>query len=203
MMGTAENQLELLRSLGDELAPLPADPSRITKEFIDTASKDQLLRGGLLVALGGTLARQPFESASLILESAELGRVETIAVAKGIAEQADSLEDPGSWIGWLHANSLEADREENVSNVVRRWTSNDFRATASWIGRQPPGPLRERATRSFAETVAPHEPASAAEWALTLPASQQRTDLLRSIHARWKGKDEEAAAAFAARHGLE
>jgi len=202
LMRTPENQLELFRSLRDSLGDLPTDPSKIDKDFAANASKEQLLRGGLLVGLGGTLASQPFEKASEFLDSAELGPVETIAVAKGIAERAGSLQDPGSWLPWIHENSLEHDRDQNVTNVIRNWTNNDFRATAAWIGEQPDGLLRERATHSFAQTVAPHEPASAAKWALTLPESERRTDLLRTIRHQWQNKDKDAADTFAAEHGL-
>jgi hypothetical protein len=92
------------------------------------------------------------------------------------------MRNPGAWLGWVDANTPPEQRENATSQVVRRWTNNDFRATAAWIGEQPPSPLRDRATRTFAEAVAPHEPDTAANWALTLPASEDRTNLLRNIH---------------------
>jgi CDP-diacylglycerol--glycerol-3-phosphate 3-phosphatidyltransferase len=72
---------------------------------------------------------------------------------------------------------------------VRRRTNNDFHATAARIGEQPPSPLRDRATHTFAETVAPHEPVTAANWALTLPASEARPNLLRNMPRQWQNKD--------------
>ena len=45
-------------------------------------------------------------------------------------------------------------------------------------------------------------PVSAAEWALTLPESQERKDLLGNIHREWKKKDADAAAKFARENGL-
>ncbi len=55
---------------------------------------------------------------------------------------------------------------------------------------------------AFTETVTPHEPASAADWALTLPPSQECTELLQNIHRHWQGKDEDTATAFAPEQGL-
>jgi hypothetical protein len=120
----------------------------------------------------------------------------------GLTSNARDLQDPGSWLPWIDEHSPPAERDQSVSTVVRTWTETDFRATADWIAEQPQGPLRERSTFTFAETVAPHEPASAAQWALTLPPSEERTALLQDIHGQWQGKDKDAAAAFAAQQGL-
>ena len=59
------------------------------------------------------------------------------------------------------------------------------------------------AVRAYAKTVAPYEPQTAANWALTLPAGDERTGLLKTIHGHWKSQDEAAAARFAEQHGLE
>ena len=53
--------------------------------------------------------------------------------------------------------------------------------------------------------MARYEPATAAQWALTLPAGQERDATLRTIYQNWPGSDpaaREAAAAFAQTHGL-
>lgn len=152
--------------------------------------------------MGASLAQQSFESASAFIASAEFSAADNQQLATGMAERAREVKEPGEWLPWIYENLPTESREQNVTNIVRNWTSNDFQSTADWIGSQPAGTLRDQSTRVFAETVAPHEPASAADWALTLPASEQRTELLNTIHAHWQRKDEDAAAAFALEHGL-
>lgn len=117
-------------------------------------------------------------------------------------ERPRELQDPGEWLTWVDSNAPVGQREEDTGRILENWARVDFRATAAWIGEQPAGPLRDRSTYVLAETVAPHEPASAVDWALTLPPSQERTELLQNIHRHWQGKDEDAAAAFAAEQGL-
>ena len=203
VLPTPEEQLTLLRKIEGGLGELPTDPNGINEEAIKTATNDQVLRGGLIIGLGGALARQSFESASEFLDSANLTPIETIIVAKGVAGNVRELREPGKWINWLDENSPPAERGQSTAQLVKQWTERDFRATADWIGQQPQGDLRNRATFSFAETVAPHEPDAAADWALTLPPTPERSVLLKEIHTHWQGKDADAAAAFAAKHGIE
>ncbi len=59
--------------------------------------------------------------------------------------------------------------------------------------------------RSYAETVSSYEPATAAQWALTLPAGPARDATLRTIYQNWPRHDpaaREAAATFAQQHGI-
>lgn len=200
---TPEHHLDLLSSLQDSLAPLEGDLPTLDESALADASPQQVLRGGLLLGFGSSLATESFESARTLLESADLSTTDRSLLAAGLVRNARQMTDPGAWLPWLHEHGSQVSGQDPVSSVVKSWTQNDFRSAADWIGSQEPGPLRESATRSFAETVAPHEPASAAEWALTLPPSEDRTELLQNIQNIWAKKDTEAAAAFAARHGLQ
>lgn len=195
MSSDPQNQLEILRALNQHTSPL----SEINHE---TPTKEDLLRQQMLTSFGYTLVTQSFDEASETLLAANLSPFESQLVTQSIAGHYQEVNDPDKWLPWLYENSPEESRSATIDSFVSKWTRQDFRATAAWIGEQPQGPLRRQATHSFAQTVAPHEPASAAEWALTLPASEERTDLLHQIHRSWAGKDEAAAAAFAAEHGL-
>jgi len=57
--------------------------------------------------------------------------------------------------------------------------------------------------KTYAETIAPHEPAAAVDWALTLPESSTRKKLLQKIHRSLKEKDPSAAATLAEEQQLE
>ena len=64
----------------------------------------------------------------------------------------------------------------------------------------PAGPIKEIATISYLETVAPYDPEVAAQWAATLSADM-RASSMRNIYESLKRKDEAAAEDFATRHG--
>ncbi len=188
-------QLELLRTLDAKLGESTAGSN-------GAENPGQLLRLGLLNVVGSTLARQSFSAASEFIASANLSVADHEQLAHGMVETMHAVKEPGVWLPWIYENLPAEKRDNNVTTVVRNWTLKDFQSTADWIGTQPAGALRDQSTRAFAETVAPQEPASAAEWALTLPPSEQRTELLLKIRDHWQSKDEAAAAAFAIEHGL-
>lgn len=199
-------------SIGEETAKFIRDPAKqltLLRSIVDleTVSEEDRstesgLGRGIAKGLGENLTRLPFDSAEAFMQEGELSAAERSHVAHSIVARVQHLQDIGKWIPWVNENADPNRRGSYVRELVRSWTRNDFRATAAWIGAQPGGALREQATHQFAESVASHEPASAAEWALTLPESEQRTKLLHEVHGYWKRKDREAAAAFAAEHGL-
>lgn len=203
VLGTPKAHLDLLRTLEGQLGEVPNIAGKDRKALLESASKEQVLHGGLLVALGSSLAEQPFEEASKSLQEAELSAAETEIVSRGLADHAHNIQEPGSWLNWIDENASAGVRDEATRDIVGQWTQQDFRATAAWITDLEPGPMRDRSIHSFAETVAPHEPASAAAWAEQLPESQERKELLRNIHTQWSKEDEGAAAAFATKHGIQ
>ena len=56
--------------------------------------------------------------------------------------------------------------------------------------------------RINAATVAEYEPATAVQWALTLPPGETRQQTLESIYHNWPPSDARGAAEFAAKHGV-
>ncbi len=64
------------------------------------------------------------------------------------------------------------------------------------------GPLKTSATNVYAYTLADHYPETAARWALTLPAGENRDFLLPNIYKPWLKTDPAAAAAFAEQNGI-
>ena len=164
---------------------------------------NKVVTSSILSALGRTLASQTFASATSFMDDAGITKEERKVISSSIATSPRDMQDFGQWIPWVNENVGTGDRERHVDHLVKEWTTRDFLAAAAWIGAQPTGPLRDQATRQFARTVAPHEPASAAEWALTLPESGKRTELLEEVYQSWKQKDQDAATAFATEQGIE
>ena len=56
---------------------------------------------------------------------------------------------------------------------------------------------------TYAETLAPFEPDSAAQWAMTLPPGKDREETLANIYEKWPKNDESAKKAFAKLHGIQ
>jgi hypothetical protein len=156
----------------------------------------------MLAMMGGQLAGEGFESAESWLSSTGLSATELANFASGL-NHWQTKDDTGKWIDWM-TGALPADQLlHKVGELVGQWTRDDYKAAGEWINGTPEGPAKQAAVKSYALTVAPYEPASAAQWAATLPAGEDRDSLLRVVHAEWKKQDEAAAATFAAEHGLD
>jgi hypothetical protein len=224
--GTASQDPKLAFQWIGELQPKdPADAARKIGEAARTPEqRDLLLRtlrsmrdsttGGdaknlmtntilpALDAMSGNLFNEGFGQASAWLKTAGLEATETEAITAAIGYR-NTKGETGKWLDWMAANLTEASRDERIASVMGEWTRGDFRAAAGWLGGAKDGPAKEAAVQSYAKTVAPYDPAAAAQWAETLPNQSKHAPLMREIHAKWKPVDPQAAAAFAARHGLD
>ena len=122
---------------------------------------------------------------------------------------SDKTGESGQWIEWIGKN-LSSEKSEDqmfdpIDELVRNWTKDDFQAAGKWLATTPAGPTKNTSIRSYAETISPYEPETAAQWALTLPPGQDRDKTLKKIYNNWPKSDDaakQAAAAFAKEHGL-
>ena len=86
-----------------------------------------------------------------------------------------------------------------LPNLIAKWTRQDPAATARWLAKLPPDdPLRDTLRFQYAEELATIAPATAAQFALDLPPSAARTEVLVNAASAWLAKDPEAAIAFIA-----
>jgi len=164
------------------------------------ASEDQ--RKNALSALNNSPLFKDFDSATSWLEKEGVTSEEREAIAQNL--QYDTVKDePEKWLTWLASTEQVAGaRPKATENIIEGWTRADFAATGEWINSQPDGDQKDQSIYTYANTLAPHEPAAAAEWALTLTESKNRNALLQNIHRSYQEKDPEAAAAFAAKSGI-
>ena len=177
--------------------------SALRKQAAATADKEageQLLQSGLS-SLFPQVTEAGYEKSMAWLESAKLSDGEASRLAQGLNYYATKA-DTGKWLDWISSQSSAAGKaEDKTRDLVREWTRNDYKAAGQWLASTPTGPLKETATMSYLETVAPYDANVAAQWAQTLTAEKQ-ADALRKIHAVIKSKDQAAANDFAERHGL-
>lgn len=154
-----------------------------------------------LQGLGQKLAGDGYESSAAWLASAGLTGDESKSIADGLSWW-QTKGDTGKWIDWM-ADKLPADQlNGKVTDMVTNWTRQDYKAAGEWINGTKDGPARQTAVRSYAVTVAPYEPESAAQWAETLPAGKDRDGVVKSVYDEWAKKDKAAAEAFGKRNGL-
>ena len=173
------------------------------REYMKTTDGDErhAVCRETVTALGQGAVREGYDHAVSWLESAALTEEETRAFANGLSPW-QMRDDTGKWIEWMDAKLPPEDVPVKVTSLMDQWAREDYKAAGVWLNDFKEGPVKDAAVRSYATTVAPYEPASAAEWALTLPEGEQKSKLLINIHKQWKGKDEAAAAEFAREHGI-
>lgn len=152
--------------------------------------KKQEMLHSVLGAMAHQVTSGKFEDGQAWLATANLSETEMEKFAGNISPWQTSA-DTGKWIDWM-ADKLPADQlAPKRDEMVSQWTRQDFKAAGDWINNSPEGPAKIAAVKSFAKTVAPFEPETAVQWANTLPAGEEREELLRQI----KDADKLGAAA--------
>lgn len=167
---------------------------------------DEMERGELvgetLEDMARNLTGEHFESVASWIGSAKLSPEETARFAGGLS-YFNTKDDTGRWIDWMAENLPAEEVPENVDNLIGQWTQQDYLAAGKWLTASPEGPAKNAAVSTYAETVAEYEPQTAVQWAMTLPAGQERQNTLESIYQNWPKSDAAAAEAFAREHGVD
>ncbi|MDP3851601.1 MAG: hypothetical protein Q8Q59_13925 [Luteolibacter sp.] len=187
---TPEQQSELLKALRKQAG-----------NSTDKKEGEKLLTMGLR-NLFGQVTESGHDKSMDWLKSANLSAAETGDMVQGLIYNRTKA-DTGKWLEWLSSQPIDGKKSENTTrNLVRQWTDTDYKAAGEWLAQAPAGPIKETATISYLETIAPYEPEVAAQWADTLPAAKQK-DAMNHIYQNLKNKDQPAAEAFATKHGLD
>jgi hypothetical protein len=182
--------LEDAGAAGQEIAGSAATPgerSAILKALRDHLSngdeqQSDALRGTTLRALGESAIKDGFASAAAWIDGAGLKEEESVAIAQGI-EYWRTKDDTGKWIEWMAGELPAGDWETRANSLMNQWTRSDYKAAGLWLNGAAEGPAKQSAVKSYAQAVAPYDPEAAAQWARTLPAGQEREDLLEAIAA--------------------
>ena len=187
---TPEERTATLAALREHLASLPEGEAR-----------QQALKSGIrYFALGA--AKEGFEAGSQWIDSAGFTPEQLAGLAGGGFAQQVKIEDTGKWVEWMGENLPEGKSNDDISQMVRHWTTDDYQAAGKWLAATPDGPAKIISIRSYAETVANYEPQTAAQWALTLPPGKDRDETLKHIYHAWPEKDDAAKEVFAKQHGI-
>ena len=163
--------------------------------------KDAELVKSTLAYLAHELARGNLEANQAWLSSMKLPDQEMKRFVQNL-HPGITKGTTGKWLDWMADNLSAQEGPFTISNYVREWAGDDYKAAGEWINARPNGLVKEAAVFSYALVLAPQEPVSAAQWARTLPEGKERNNLVEMIHAYWKQKDPIAAAEFARQNGL-
>jgi hypothetical protein len=187
---TPEQRTALLDALRGHLLTLP-----------DGMDREELLAESL-ESLARNLTGERYDAVKSWLDASKLTPEQTSQFAAGLS-YFNTKDDTGRWIDWMAENLPKDDIAENVDNLIGQWTQQDYLAAGRWLTAAPEGPAKDAAISTYAQTVAEYEPQTAVQWAMTLPAGQERQDTLEAIYQNWPKRDAAAAAAFAKEHGID
>lgn len=168
---------------------------------IDANDEKYNVYNSALQELGQSTFFNDFEKATAWFNESDLSEREASEVTLNI-QYSNIKNDVGKWLNWMDAKLDEKSAKHTTKQMIPQWTNQDHRAVGEWLNEQKDGDMKNTAIESYAETLAPHEPAIAAEWVETLPEGKIRERALQGVYRRWAAQDEAAGKAFAEKHGL-
>ncbi|MCW1913456.1 hypothetical protein OJ996_07720 [Luteolibacter sp. GHJ8] len=174
------------------------------REHVKTLNGDaaKQVREQALNALGQNISQAGYDSAMTWLASSDLSAQEMEEFAQGVQPWQTKAET-GKWITWMADKFPKEEIGPRMSMFMRQWANDDYKAAGEWLNDFKEGPTKEVAVKSYADAVLPYDPATAAEWSLTMPAGKEKTDLMAQIYRQWRSKDEAAAEKFAEENGIQ
>jgi hypothetical protein len=185
----AELNIENPSSAAAQIASSGEDPAARTAiltalrkhlESLPEGEERDSILSSTLSGIASRTANDGFDAATKWFDSANLDPKET-EIALTHINYHQTHQDTGRWLEWMSEKLPPAQHEIQVNHMINQWASNDYQAAGQWLLETPAGPSKTTAIKSYAETVAPHHPESARQWANSLPPGQDRDDLLQRI----------------------
>ncbi len=161
---TPESRRVTLSALRDHLAASPGDA----------------IRQELIGRFSGSVAEEGFASATEWFKRASLTPAELETVAGSLISSIKP-EETGQWLEWIGKNLPAGKSESPIYGIVERWATSDYQAVGKWLSTAPASPAKNAAIRSYAQTVSTLDPATATQWAMTLPPGPDRDATLEHI----------------------
>jgi hypothetical protein len=132
------------------------------------------------IAAHGLITRPDYETHRKWLESSHLTLPEFEIYSTQVAA-TQSIENPSQWIDWIGSKLPPEKSAAPIQTMVKNWTQADYQAAGKCLTTTPDGPTKNAAIRAYAETVAKADPATAKQWALTLPPGPEREETLQRL----------------------
>ncbi|MGL5020235.1 MAG: hypothetical protein ACRDBP_19015, partial [Luteolibacter sp.] len=186
---TPEERTTTLTALREHLATITDEKARTE------------LSANAVRRFANNLVEAGFDAGARWIAESDFSPTELESFASALPGSAKSGET-GKWIEWVGEKLPPDKADDRIENLVNNWTSNDYQAAGKWLATAPDGPTKNTAIRSYAITVSEYEPATAAQWALTLPPGNDRDQTLKTIYRNWPKEDAAAKEAFKQEHGI-
>lgn len=164
-----------LTALRDYLTAMPDEKAR--NEATDRS----------IGALARGLAEDGFASANQWIAGANLSPTELESIVDDLI-YANIDGEFGQWLEWIGEKLPAEKTEASIREIMGKWTQRDYQAAGKWLAATPAGPTKDTAVRSYAETVSAYDPATATQWAMTLPPGPDREKTLKHIQDHSPGK---------------
>ena len=161
---TSEGRTATLAALRDYLANRPKDQGQ----------------SDLIGRFTSGIASEGFAPASQWFAGANFTPAELETVADSLSYSIKP-DETSQWIDWIGEKLPVEKAAGPISNIVSRWTERDYQAAGKWLASTPASPTKNAAIRSYAQTVSALDPATATQWAMTLPPGPDRDATLKHI----------------------
>ncbi len=167
----------------------------------DKASEDAAGEAIRLLAFGESYQPNDFDHVTRWVDAANFSPQELESLTQGV-ERSLKLDETGKWIEWLGKTLLADAVNEFIFRLVSKWSERNYEAAGNWLATAPASPARHIAACAYAETIITKDPATAIEWALSVPEGEERDRTLKKLYEKWPKEDSAARHAFAEEHGI-
>jgi hypothetical protein len=165
---TPAERTATLTALRDYLTAMPDEKAR-------NEASDRAIGG-----LARGLTEDGFATASQWIAREKLTPTELENIADDVDYPTRS-DETGLWIDWIGGKLPAVKSEAKIRYLMSKWTQADYQAAGKWLASTSAGPTKNAAIRSYAETVSATDPATATQWAMTLPPGPDRDKTLKHI----------------------
>jgi hypothetical protein len=186
----AENRTAILSALQHYVSAMPEGEER-----------NAVLSSGV-TSLVESAMMQGFETGTEWISHAGITPEQFADVIDHVAYDG-KFNSSSQWIDWLIPHLPEEQAAEHVGKLVTFWVKKDHKSAGEWISHNANGPVKNAAIHAYSYEVAAYEPTVAAQWAMTLPAGENREKALKGVYENWLKTDAAGKEAFGKQHGFE
>ena len=154
-----------------------------------------------LLALGESYQPESIDLATRWIDGTRFSPQELESFTQNL-ERWVQTDESGKWVEWLGKNLPTDTARDRIWHLFTEWSDDDYVAAGQWLTTAPDSPAKHAAALAYSETVFPKDPATAIQWALSVPAGEDRDRTLKRIHDNWPDNDRAAKEAFAKEHGI-
>ncbi|MES2476606.1 MAG: hypothetical protein V4640_12555 [Verrucomicrobiota bacterium] len=175
------------------------------REYSAVASDDpdrKNVTQAIIRGIAGTYAYGSFNTAREWYESSELSTDEFSDMLRSIGYSHLVSRETGQWLEYLQQKLPAGEATILTRHWMDQWTLDDYEAAGKWLATAAEGPMKNIATKAYAQRIYKYQPETAMQWILMMPPCEQRDSALNEIYLNWPKTDAAGKDAFAKKHGI-